>query len=136
MNRNRELPFPLHLHCSAPGSPPPGQLSGVAAARAGRTLTRLPQRHPGTDDPMNPFDTASPLDARYYLADADFFRRLPPYTSEAAQIRYLARVEGALALTLADVGVCPPTAAADIARAAELVTPEEVYAEERRIQHN
>ena len=37
-----------------------------------------------TDTPhtISPFDTASPLDARYYLADRDFFRRLHPYTSE------------------------------------------------------
>ena len=45
---------------------------------------------------MNPFDTASPLDARYYLADADFFQRLHPYVSEGAQVAYLARVEAAL----------------------------------------
>jgi adenylosuccinate lyase len=85
---------------------------------------------------MNPFDTASPLDARYYLADADFFRRLHPYVAEAAQVRYLARVEAALAETVADLGLCDRAAAADIARAATAVTPEEVYDEERRIQHN
>jgi hypothetical protein len=45
---------------------------------------------------MNPFDTASPLDARYYLADREFFERLPPYVSEGAQVKYLARVEAAL----------------------------------------
>src|SRR3954453_14042559 len=85
---------------------------------------------------MNPFDTASPLDARYYLADAEFFRRLRPYTSEAAQVRYLARAEAALAQALAERGVCPPGAAADIAAACERVTVEEVYEEEQRIQHN
>ncbi|MCI0460896.1 MAG: hypothetical protein L0Z62_28440 [Gemmataceae bacterium] len=85
---------------------------------------------------MNPFDTASPLDARYYLADHDFFTRLRPYTSEGAQVKYLARVEAALAAVLADHGVCPPEAASEIARAADAVTPEEVYAEEARIQHN
>ncbi len=85
---------------------------------------------------MNPFDTASPLDARYYLADRDFFTRLHPYVSEAAQIKYLARVEGALAEVLADHGVCPAEAAAEIVRAGAAVTPEEVYAEEARIQHN
>ncbi len=85
---------------------------------------------------MNPFDAASPLDARYYLAETDFYNRLHPYVSEAAQVRYLARVEAALAATLADLGVCPREAAAEIARACEKVTPEEVYEEERRIQHN
>jgi adenylosuccinate lyase len=85
---------------------------------------------------MNPFDAASPFDARYYFADPAFFARLHPYVSEVAQIRYLARVEAALGETLADQGVCPPSAAEVIARAAGEVTPEEVYAEESRIQHN
>ena len=85
---------------------------------------------------MNPVDAASPLDARYYLAESDFFQRLHPYVSEAAQVKYLARVEGALAETLAAHGVCSPAVAKEIAQAAALITPEEVYEEERRIQHN
>src|SRR4051795_11238931 len=85
---------------------------------------------------MNPFDAASPFDARYYFADADFYRRLHPYVSETSQVRYLARVEAALAETLAAYGVCPPEAAREIAGAVDQVTPDEVYAEERRIQHN
>lgn len=85
---------------------------------------------------INPFDTASPLDARYYLADAEFFRCLHPYVSEAAQVRYLARVEAALAQTLADCGVCSPAVAEEISRASQEVSAEEVYEEERRIQHN
>jgi adenylosuccinate lyase len=85
---------------------------------------------------MNPFDAASPFDARYYFADRAFFDKLNPYVSENAQVRYLARVEAALAETLADCKVCPREAAAEIARAAENVKPEEVYEEERRIQHN
>jgi adenylosuccinate lyase len=91
-----------------------------------------------TDTPnlINPFDTASPLDARYYLADRDFFRRLRPYTSEGAQVKYLARVEAGLAEVLAEAGVCPPEAAAEIGTACAAVTPEEVYEEEARIQHN
>ena len=85
---------------------------------------------------MNPFDAASPFDARYYFADADFFAKLNPYVSENAQVRYLARVEAALAETLADHGVCRREAATEIARAAANVKPEDVYEEERRIQHN
>lgn len=85
---------------------------------------------------MNPFDTASPLDARYYLADRDFFNRLRPYVSEGAQVKYLAQVEAALAQVLADYNVCPRAAADEITRAAEEITPEEVYEEEARIQHN
>ena len=85
---------------------------------------------------MNPFDAASPFDARYYFADPEFFTRLHPYVSEAAQVRYLARVEAALAETLAEQGVCSAGVAAEIAKACAAVTPEEIYAEERRIQHN
>src|ERR1700733_1253361 len=85
---------------------------------------------------MNPFDAASPFDARYYFADQGFFEKLNPYVSENAQVRYLARVEAALAETLADVGVCPRAAADEIALAAAGIKPEEVYEEERRIQHN
>lgn len=85
---------------------------------------------------MNAFDAASPLDSRYYLADREFFDQMRPYVSEAAQIKYLARVEAGLAATLAEIGVCPKEAASEIANACEEVTPEEVYEEERRIQHN
>jgi adenylosuccinate lyase len=85
---------------------------------------------------LNAFDAASPFDARYYFADADFFHKMHPYVSEKAQVGYLARVEGALAEVLAELGVMPATAAAEIVRACQLVTPEEVYEEERRIQHN
>ena len=85
---------------------------------------------------MNPFDAASPFDARYYFADRAFFEKLNPYVSENAQVAYLARVEAALAETLADCKVCPRKAAAEIAKAARNVKPDEVYEEERRIQHN
>lgn len=85
---------------------------------------------------MNPFDAASPFDARYYFADVGFYERLHPFVSEGAQVRYLARVEAALAETLADFGVCTREAAAEITAACQKITPEEVYEEERRIQHN
>jgi len=85
---------------------------------------------------MNVFDAASPLDSRYYLPDAEFFKRLSPYVSEAAQIKYQAKVEAALAATLGEIGVCSSGTAAEIAGACEEVTVEEVYEEERRIQHN
>jgi adenylosuccinate lyase len=85
---------------------------------------------------MNPFDAASPLDARYYFADSAFYNRLHPYVSEAAQVKYLARVEAALAATLAEIGACSAQAATEIAGACAAITPEEVYDEERHIQHN
>lgn len=85
---------------------------------------------------MNVFDAASPLDSRYYLVDREFFDQLSPYVSEAAQIKYHAKVEAALAATLAEIGVCSDEAASQIGEACEQVTPEEVYEEEQRIQHN
>jgi adenylosuccinate lyase len=85
---------------------------------------------------MNPFDAASPFDARYYFADPEFFERLHPYVSEAAQVKYLAKVEAAVVDTLADCGLCSRQVAAEVARACAEVGPEEVYEEERRIQHN
>lgn len=85
---------------------------------------------------MNPFDAASPFDGRYYFADETFYHRLRPYVSEYSQVLYLARVEGALAQVLADHGVCSKEAADEISKACEAISPEEVYAEEKRIQHN
>src|SRR5205085_6073766 len=103
------------------------------ARRGGDT----PTVHHLPDDLMNPFDAASPFDARYYFADQGFFGRLHPYVSEVAQVRYLARVEAALAQTLADdLGLYPSAVAAEIAQACGEIKPEEVYAEEARIQHN
>jgi adenylosuccinate lyase len=91
---------------------------------------------PGLREPLSPFDAASPLDARYYFSDPDFFRELRDFVSEGAQIRYFARVEAALAATLAEIGVCSKEVAGEIERACARVTPEEVYEEEARIQHN
>jgi adenylosuccinate lyase len=85
---------------------------------------------------MNPFDAASPFDARYYFADPEFFARLHPFVSEAAQVKYLAAVEAAVVETLADCGLCSRQVAAEVSRACGQITPEEVYEEERRIQHN
>jgi adenylosuccinate lyase len=85
---------------------------------------------------LSPFDAASPLDARYYFTDREFFEELHAFVSEGAQIRYLAQVEAALVLMLADIGICQKEVAAEIARACQEVTPEEVYEEERRIEHN
>src|SRR5437763_1333545 len=65
---------------------------------------------------MNPFDSASPFDARYYFADQAFFEKLNPYVSENAQVRYLARVEAALAETLANTGGCPRAVALYVSR--------------------
>lgn len=84
----------------------------------------------------SPFDAVSPLDFRYYGADPAFFERLEPYVSEKGRIRYAAKVEAALARALADVGICSRAAAARIERACSEVTPEEVWEEEQKTQHD
>jgi adenylosuccinate lyase len=90
----------------------------------------------GPTDHLSPFDAASPLDARYYFADQEFFQQLSPYVSEGAQVRFLAEVEAALVWTLADIGLCGKEVAEAVERACREITPSEVYAEEARIQHN
>jgi adenylosuccinate lyase len=72
----------------------------------------------------------SPTDYRYGVA------ALEPYLSEEAYVHYKAKVEVALAQTLARRGVCSKKAADEIAEAASRVTAAEVYAEEERIRHD
>ncbi|HEX6972737.1 MAG TPA: lyase family protein, partial [Limnochordia bacterium] len=82
------------------------------------------------------FDALSPLDHRYWDAEPDLFARLSGYLSENAFVRYQLRVEVALVRALARRGFCSAAVADEVARAAAAVTPEAVYAEERRTQHN
>jgi adenylosuccinate lyase len=84
----------------------------------------------------NRFDSISPLDYRYYGDNEDFFNRLHPYASEAANIRYLLRVELALVKTLVKWGVCSSEVLREVEKACEKITPEEVYKEEHRVYHN
>src|SRR5882672_6928330 len=79
----------------------------------------------------NRFDTVSPLDSRFYGGDPALYKALHPYLSAAAAIKYMARVEGALALALADVGITDKTTANAIASAADQVT-----AQEARTRHD
>lgn len=85
---------------------------------------------------MNRFDNISPLDYRYYGDDPEFFAKLRPYVSESANVHYLLRVEAALVQMLARWGVCGPEVAEQVQAAAEQVTPDEVYEEEKRLHHN
>jgi adenylosuccinate lyase len=82
------------------------------------------------------FDDISPLDYRFVGGDAKLQRELGPYLSAAAVVRYQARVEGALALAMADLGICDRKIADAIARAADLVTPQEVVDEEAKTRHD
>jgi adenylosuccinate lyase len=84
----------------------------------------------------NRFDTVSPMDSRFYGGDPALYKALHPYLSAAAAIKYMARVEGALALALADLGIADKGAATEIASAAERVTAQEVAEEETRTRHD
>ena len=85
---------------------------------------------------MELYEAVSPLDFRYYGGSADFMKRLLPYVSEAGYVKYQAKVEAALARTLAKHGICSSEIADEVARAAEEVTAAEVYEEQARIRHN
>lgn len=82
------------------------------------------------------FGAISPLDHRYRVSNPALFEKLSTYLSEDATVRYQAKVEAALARGLAQRGVCTAEQAEQIARAAEEVTAEEVYEEERVTRHN
>jgi adenylosuccinate lyase len=82
------------------------------------------------------FDDISPLDYRFVGGDPKLQKELGPYLSAAAVIRYQARVEGALALAMADAKIVDRAIADEIARAADQVTPQEVADEETKTRHD
>jgi adenylosuccinate lyase len=82
------------------------------------------------------FDAISPLDYRFVGGDAKLQKELGPYLSAAAVIRYQARVEGALALAMADAKIMDRELADEIARAADQITPQEVADEELKTRHD
>src|SRR2546430_6254193 len=84
----------------------------------------------------NRFDAVSPLDSRFYGGDQGLYKALHPYLSASAATKYQARVEGALALALSDVGVCDKATANAIASAADRITAQEVAEEETRTRHD
>jgi adenylosuccinate lyase len=83
------------------------------------------------------FENLSPLDHRYYVANRELFDALSGYLSEDATVTYIVRVETALLEAHVDSFF---NGDAELRRAAaalpEVVTPEDVYAEEERTQHN
>lgn len=81
-------------------------------------------------DEVSIFSLFSPTDYRYSVKD------LEPYLTEEAFIKYQARVEAALAKTLAKHGFCSQKIAEEIAKAASQVTAKEAYQEESRIKHD
>src|SRR5207248_2442295 len=71
-----------------------------------------------------------------YGGDPALYKALHPYLSAAAAIKYMARVEGALALALADLGITDKSIANAIASAADRITAQEVADEETRTRHD
>lgn len=85
------------------------------------------------------FANLSPLDHRYSVSDPALFAALSSCLSEEAAIGYCVRVECALVRALAAHGVGPGLSASEAAALAALetsITPDEVYAEEQKTQHN
>jgi adenylosuccinate lyase len=84
---------------------------------------------------MNQYDCISPLDYRYYGSNEAIYRKVHPFLSERANIRYCLMVEVALVQGLARRGFLPTMVADDIAKASQYVTAEEVYETDKRIHH-
>jgi len=85
---------------------------------------------------MELFETVNPMDYRYYGWNKEFFKRLSPYVSEGAYIKYQLKVETALVKTLAKWGVCKDCVVEEVKKACEEIQPVYVYEEEERIKHN
>ncbi len=83
----------------------------------------------------NIFDNISPLDHRYSLREEEF-SAYAEYLSERAKVYYQAAVEVALMKALAKGGICSEDVAKEVEAAAEEISVEEVYAEEKKTRHN
>ncbi len=79
---------------------------------------------------MSLFDSFSPTDYRYNVT------ALKPYLSEAAFIKYKARVESSLVRVLAERGFCSQEVAREVELASREIDAEEVYREDARIKHD
>jgi adenylosuccinate lyase len=82
------------------------------------------------------FDNVSPLDFRYYGQDEKLQQALDPFVTERGRVMSEAQVEAAATRVLARRGICSQAVADEVAAAVATLTPEEVAAEEARIQHN
>ncbi|MCK8826878.1 lyase family protein [Natroniella acetigena] len=81
------------------------------------------------------FENISPLDHRYSLREEEF-KEYGKFLSEWAKIDYQAAVEVALVKALAKNGICSSEVAQELVDAAEQITPQEVYQEEKKTKHN
>jgi adenylosuccinate lyase len=88
------------------------------------------------EDTPELFKNISPFDYRYYGRSSKVRQGVEPYLSEEAYVKYLAKVEAALAQALANMGVCSQEVAKEIATSCDQVTANEIYNEEDRIYHD
>ncbi len=83
------------------------------------------------------FENLCPLDHRYYLANKEVYSELSNYLSERASIEYCIKAEIALLKTHIMLQKDGDEKLLQLADSVlEKVTPEEVYAEEEKTQHN
>ncbi len=83
------------------------------------------------------FRNLSPLDHRYYDANAEAFTELADYLSEDAAVRYCTRVEAALLRRhLEERGLLTTSIAATVDGLESAVSSDDVYEEERITRHN
>jgi adenylosuccinate lyase len=83
------------------------------------------------------FRNLSPLDHRYYDANAEAFSKLSDHLSEDGLVRYCVRVEAALLREhLERTGDASPSTVARVDELEERVTADDVYAEEQITKHN
>ena len=90
-------------------------------------------------DARSIYRNISPLDHRYSISDPALFARLSAILGEEAFVRYCARVEIALLkalLTHLPEKTLPTGLEEELDAVAAEVSPEEVYAEEAKTQHN
>jgi adenylosuccinate lyase len=81
------------------------------------------------------FANISPLDHRYSRRKKNF-DEIGKYLSENATIKFQAEVELALVKVLAERGMAPKQAPAEVEKAIAELTTEEVYEEEAKTKHN
>lgn len=83
------------------------------------------------------FDNLSPLDHRYYESNRQLFDNLSSYLSETASVRYCTKVELSLLVThIIQKNLGDEQLQQAILDLESSVSPEEVYKEEEKTQHN
>lgn len=78
----------------------------------------------------------SPLDYRYYIEDEEIFKKLKPYLSQEAFIKYQLKVEVALVKTMASIGICSDSIANEVENAIKKINLEDIFREEKEIEHD